>query len=94
MLEFKDLDGNELAHSHDSEDGGLDVPIIRALIAKKHSRRQVNNHVAPPEKRTSPVVRLQRLYGISLCLYDEGGGNFIADFFFPKPQRTRDGSKR
>ena len=35
MPEFKDSDGNESAHSHDNEYGGLHVPIIRTVVAKK-----------------------------------------------------------
>ena len=42
MPEYEDSDGNESAHSLDSEFGGLDVPIMRTP----------EHHVVPPERRT------------------------------------------
>ena len=40
--EYEDSDGNESAHSLDSEYGGLDVPIMRTPGAPHHSTREKN----------------------------------------------------
>ena len=53
MLEFEvsQSDGNESVQSLHNEYGEMEVPTMRTSGAKKALQRQIENYVAPPEKR-------------------------------------------
>ena len=80
--EYEDPIDNESTDSRHSELEGLDIPIIHINRAKKDILSKWDTLSPHLGEKPGQLIQLRWVYGISLCLYDEGGNSSRTEKFF------------